>query len=64
MKKILTAIAILIATTTLSAQEKNFIDQNYIEISASATKEVSPDEIFISITIEDSSCIIAELFKI
>ncbi len=53
MKKILTAIAILIATSALSAQEKNFIDQNYIEITASATKEVSPDEIFISITIEE-----------
>ncbi len=53
MKKILTAIAVLIATTALSAQEKNFIDQNYIEITASATKEVSPDEIFISITIEE-----------
>lgn len=49
----MTAIAVLIATTALSAQEKNFIDQNYIEITASATKEVSPDEIFISITIEE-----------
>ncbi|MDD3032978.1 MAG: SIMPL domain-containing protein [Bacteroidales bacterium] len=53
MKKILTAIVILIATTALSAQDKNFIDQNYIEINASATKEVSPDEIFVSITIEE-----------
>ena len=43
----------MIATSAMFAQEKNFIDQNYIEISASAEKEVSPDEIYLSITITE-----------
>jgi uncharacterized protein YggE len=54
MKKICTVTAaLLVITLSLPAQEKNFIDQNYIEITASAEKEVSPNEIYISITIEE-----------
>jgi uncharacterized protein YggE len=54
MKKICTATAaLLVITLSLPAQEKNFIDQNYIEITASAEKEVSPNEIYISITIDE-----------
>ena len=54
MKKICTVTTVLLVITlSLSAQEKNFIDQNYIEITASAEKEVSPNEIYISITIDE-----------
>jgi len=55
MKKICTVTAaLLVITLSLPAQEKNFIDQNYIEITASAEKkEVSPNEIYISITIDE-----------
>jgi uncharacterized protein YggE len=54
MKKILSVtVATFVAILSLSAQEKNFIDQNYIEITASAEKEVSPNEIYISITIDE-----------
>jgi len=53
MKNILITISLMIATSAMFAQEKNFIDQNYIEISASAEKEVSPDEIYLSITITE-----------
>lgn len=53
MKKLfLTAIA-LCAIVSLSAQEKNFIDVNYIEVNGRAEMEVAPDEIYLSITINE-----------
>jgi len=53
MKKVFIAISLMIASSALFAQEKNFIDQNYIEITATAEKEVAPDEIYLNITIEE-----------
>jgi len=43
----------LFAFMQLQGQEKNFIDQNYIEVSARAELEVSPDEIFVQIIISE-----------
>ncbi len=38
---------------TAEAQEKNFIDENYIEVAGRAEKEFAPDMIFLEITITE-----------
>jgi uncharacterized protein len=38
---------------TAEAQEKNFIDENYIEVAGRAEKEFAPDMIFLEITINE-----------
>lgn len=53
MKKVFLIISIVCAAIALSAQEKNFIDQNYIEITGRAEREVAPDEIYLNITIKE-----------
>ncbi len=53
MRKTFVLAAVILTTATLFAQEKNFIDQNYIEITARAEKEVAPDEIYLNITISE-----------
>lgn len=53
MKKIIVTLAALILAVSLPAQEKNFIDQNYIEINGRAEREVAPDEIYINIIINE-----------
>jgi uncharacterized protein YggE len=54
MKNILIAFSILISFP-ISAQigEKNFIDQNYIEVIGQAEKEIAPDEIYLKILINE-----------
>lgn len=37
----------------MAQNEKNFIDQNYIEVIGKADKEVVPDNLYLSITIND-----------
>jgi len=37
-----------------TAQSKNFIDQPYIEVNGTADSLVTPDEIFIKITISEN----------
>jgi len=53
MKRLLSAILVLFAASIMSAQEKNFIDQNYIEVTGRAEREVAPDEIYLNITIKE-----------
>jgi len=53
MKRIFLTISVLLVAVTIFAQEKNFIDQNYIEITARAEREVAPDEIFLNIKINE-----------
>ena len=53
MKKILFTISIVFISIASSAQEKNFIDQNYIEITGRAEREVVPDEIYLNIIIKE-----------
>lgn len=53
MRKTLALAAIIMMAAPLFSQEKNFIDQNYVEITARAEKEVAPDEIYLSITIKE-----------
>jgi len=54
MKKSLTIIILLISSL-IHAQtgEKNFIDQNYIEVSGTADIEIIPDQIFLKIIIHE-----------
>ena len=54
MKQILTAL-LLLSSSMVFAQtgEKNFIDQNYIEVTGKADMEITPDEIFIRIFINE-----------
>lgn len=55
MKKILLLVSIVAAMTfSVSAQEKNFIDVNYVEITGRAEMEVTPDEIYLNITINQA----------
>lgn len=54
MKKLFFLI-FLVQISIVSAQSgsKNFIDQNYIEIKGSIEEEITPDEIYISIVINE-----------
>lgn len=53
MKKILLVFAITVMAAGVSAQEKNFLDVNYIEVTGRADMEITPDEIYLSITISE-----------
>ena len=52
MKIIIPALAIL-CVQYLAAQPKNFIDQPYIEVTAAADSLVTPNQIFIRITLSE-----------
>lgn len=47
------SVAVLAICTTAFAQEKNFIDQNYMEVTGRADLEVVPDEIYLRINISE-----------
>ena len=54
MKNILTIILILTGITCLAQNgTKNYIDQNYIEVSGKAELEVTPDQIYLMILINE-----------
>ena len=55
MKKLMIAAAALLLSAPLFAQEKNFIDQPYLEVNGRAEMEVAPDEIYVRITINVTS---------
>ena len=54
MKHIFFVLSILISTVAFGQNgEKNFIDQNYIEVTGKAIMEVTPDEIYLKILINE-----------
>jgi len=53
MKKAVTLILLLISTLTVMAQSKNFLDVPYLETSAKVDTLVTPDKIYLSITIRE-----------
>lgn len=54
MKKQILIIALLLVAAFVQAQDsKNFIDQNYIEVTGVAYKEVVPDEIYLTVEINE-----------
>lgn len=55
MKNLFLATALCISTSIFAQiGEKNFIDQNYIEVTGKAEKEIVPDEIYIKIIINET----------
>ena len=53
MKKLLALFAASLFALTLAAQEKNFIDEPYIEVTGKAEMEVVPDRIYLRIVINE-----------
>ncbi len=53
MKKIIVLLVAILAHSVLFGQQKNFIDQNYIEVQGSAELEVTPDELYVVIKIHE-----------
>lgn len=53
MKTLFTFLAFMISAFQGQAQEKNFIDQPYLETSATVDSFVTPDRIFISIVLKE-----------
>ncbi|PKP06834.1 MAG: SIMPL domain-containing protein [Bacteroidetes bacterium HGW-Bacteroidetes-5] len=53
MKRVLLILAIILTAYKMSSQEKNFIDQNYIEVAGRAEREFAPDEIYLEVTITE-----------
>jgi uncharacterized protein YggE len=54
MKKLFLAVFLISITATFAQSgSKNFIDQNYIEVTGLVETEITPDEIYISIVINE-----------
>lgn len=54
MKNILFVLLIMISATVFGQNgEKNFIDQNYIEVTGKAVMQIIPDEIYLKILINE-----------
>jgi len=53
MRKAITLFTLLIISTTAMSQSKNFLDVSYLETSARTDTLVTPDKIYLSITIQE-----------
>lgn len=53
MNRIILVLGLLSISITGFGQQKNFIDENYIEVTGSAEMEVVPDEIYLSVFIKE-----------
>ena len=53
------AALLLFSANIVSAQEKNFIDTPYIEVTGKAEMEVVPDEIYVGITPPEKNIVIS-----
>jgi uncharacterized protein YggE len=54
MKKTLIILFVLLSANLFGQNgDKNFIDQNYIEVTGKAEKEIAPDEIYLQIIINE-----------
>lgn len=53
MKKLLIISLVLLISAITSAQEKNFLDVNYVEVTTKADTEVVPDKIYLSVIISE-----------
>lgn len=53
MNKIILISELLLITIFGFGQQKNFIDENYIEVAGSAEMEVVPDEIYLQVSIRE-----------
>ncbi len=56
MKKIILIVFTAFTLTSFSQTgEKNFIDQNYIEVTGKAEMEIVPDEIYLKISVNEKN---------
>ena len=56
MRTLLTVLFLLFSSIIIAQTgEKNFIDQNYIEVTGKAEMEIIPDEIYISILLNEKN---------
>ena len=55
MKRVMIVVLVLLMASPLFAQQKSFLDQPYIEVTGRAEMEVMPDEIYVTITIDEQS---------
>ncbi len=55
MKNILLLFICFQTVMTAQSGQKNFIDQPYIEVNGNATLEITPDEIYISIILQETN---------
>jgi len=53
MKTSLTLFFLLAFMTTFAQNSKNFIDENYIEVTGKAEKEITPNEIYLQVFINE-----------
>ena len=53
MKQLLLMLLIIPFVTNGQTGDKNFIDQNYIEVTGNSEMEISPDLIYIKILINE-----------
>ncbi|TRZ46164.1 SIMPL domain-containing protein [Robertkochia solimangrovi] len=56
MKKTIITLALILQVSFMLAkpfQEKNFIDENYIEVTGTSEMEIIPDEIFLKVIIDE-----------
>ena len=54
-KSYLIVLIVLLFGSFTFAQEKNFIDQNYIEVTGKAELNIVPNEIYISIVLKEDN---------
>lgn len=53
MKSLLFIVFAVFALNCLAQSEKNFIDQNYIQVKGKAEMEIVPDEIYLQIVVDE-----------
>ena len=53
-KNIIILVISLFASSVFAQAQKNFIDQNYIEVKGKANLEVVPDEIYVNIHLDEN----------
>lgn len=54
MKKLMILVMVLFSANVFAQGTKNFIDQNYIEVTGKAEKKITPNEIYIRIVIDET----------
>ncbi len=54
MKKVLLFVTLICSTLAFSQTGKNFIDQNYIEVTGKSEMEIAPDMIYLKILISEN----------
>jgi len=54
-KSIIVLLVSILSLNTMAQSQKNFIDQNYIEVNGVAKMEIVPDEIYLNIVLDEKA---------